>query len=352
MRTDLGALEEAARERLPEAVFDYVASGGGDEHTLASNIVDWERVRLRPRVLRDVGQVETAASVVGGTVAAPILVAPTAGQALVHPDGEIGMAAACAAAGTVMAVSMMASVAIEEIASNVPDAQLWMHVTMLADRRRTQALCERAAAAGCRALVLTVDSPVGSVRPRSQRHGILALAGGPPPNLSMPGDAASADVMEVVTGFDRRVTLKDIEILRSWSGLPIVVKGVVRGDDARDCIEAGSAALVVSNHGARQLDQCVSTAAALQEVVAAVDGAADVYVDGGIRRGVQVLAALAMGAKAVLVGRLPLWGLGLGGGEGARDVLAQLSEEFAASMALCGIRRPDEITRDLLAGTN
>lgn len=346
---DLGLLEAAARERLDEAVFDYVASGGGDEHTLAANIADWERIRLRPRVLRDVSDVTTGVSVVGTTVAAPILVAPTAGHALVHPDGEIGMAAAAAAAGTVMAVSMMASTAIEDIARAVPQAQLWMHVTMLSDPRRTQALCERAAAAGCRALALTVDSPVASVRPRSQRHGILALAGGPPPNLSLPGDAASADVMATVAGFDRAVTFGDIETLASWSGLPIVVKGVIRGDDAADCVRAGCAAVVVSNHGGRQLDQCVSTAAALEEVVAAVDGAADVMVDGGIRRGVQVLAALALGARAVLVGRLPLWGLAVGGREGAEDVLSQLTEEFAAAMALCGVRRTEDISRELLA---
>ncbi len=349
MRVDLAELEEAARAGLPEPVFDYVASGGGDEHTLAANVADWERIRLRPRVLRDVDRVDTAVAVVGGTAAAPVLVAPTAGHSLVHPDGEIGMAAAAAAAGTVMAVSMMSSVAIEEIARAVPSAQLWMHVTMLADRRRTQALCERAAAAGCRALVLTVDSAVASVRPRSQRHGILALAGGPPPNLSLPGDAASADVMEVVTGFDRTVTPSDIETLGAWSGLPVIVKGVIRGDDAAECVRAGSAGVVVSNHGGRQLDQCVSTAAALEEVVHAVDGAADVYVDGGIRRGVQVLAALALGARAVLVGRLPLWGLALDGRAGAQDVLAQLSEEFAAAMALCGVVRTEDIGKDLLA---
>jgi 4-hydroxymandelate oxidase len=348
MRVDLGALEQAVRGRLPEAVFDYVTSGGGDEHTLAANTADWERIRLRPRVLRDVSRVTTETAVVGGTVAAPILVAPTAGHALVHPDHEIGMAAAAAAAGTVMAVSMMASVAIEEIAQAVPGAQLWMHVTMLSDRRRSQALCERAAAAGCRALVLTVDSPVASVRPRSQRHGILALAGGAPPNLTLPGDAASADVMEIVTGFDRGVTPADIATLASWSGLPVVVKGVIRGDDAVDCVRAGAAGVVVSNHGGRQLDQCVSTAAALEDVVAAVDGAIDVYVDGGIRRGVQVLAALALGARAVLVGRLPLWGLALAGREGAQDVLAQLTEEFAAALALCGLRATGDISPDLL----
>ena len=349
MRLDLGALEQAARVQLPEAVFDYLASGSGDEHTLAANVADWARIRLRPRVLRDVTNVVTETAVVGGTVAAPILVAPTAGQALVHPDHEIGMAAAAAAAGTVMAVSMMASVGIEEIAQAVPDAQLWMHVTMLSDRRRSQALCERAAAAGCRALVLTVDSPVASVRPRSQRHGMLTLAGGAPPNLSLPGDAASADVSEIVTGFDRSVAPADIETMASWSGLPVVVKGVIRGDDAADCARAGAAGVVVSNHGGRQLDQCVSTAAALEEVVTAVDGAIDVYVDGGIRRGVQVLAALALGARAVLVGRLPLWGLALAGRDGAQDVLAQLTEEFAAAIALCGLGRTADISADVVA---
>jgi 4-hydroxymandelate oxidase len=348
---DLGLLESAARDRLDEAVFDYLASGAGDEHTLAANIAAWEQIRLRPHALRDVSQVDTRAALLGDIVEAPVLIAPTAGQALVHPDAEIGVAEAAATAGTVMAVSMMASRPIEDIARAAPSARLWMHVTMLSDRRRTQALCERAAAAGCRALVLTVDSPVASARPRSQRHGILPLAGGPPPNLLLPGDPATADVMALVAGFDRAVTFDDIETLGVWSGLPVVVKGVIRGDDAADCVRAGAAAVVVSNHGGRQLDQSVSTAAALAEIINAVSGEIDVLVDGGIRRGVQVLAALALGARAVLVGRLPLWGLAADGGAGVKAVMQQLMDEFAVAMALCGVCRTADITRDLIAAS-
>jgi 4-hydroxymandelate oxidase len=244
---------------------------------------------------------------------------------------------------------MMGSTAIEDLAKTVPDARLWMQITMLSDRARSQAICERAHAAGCRAIVLTVDCPVGAPRPRSEQFGPVALTGAPLPNVTLPGDPAGGELAAMVAGFDRAVTFDDIATVSEWAGgLPVVVKGVVRGDDALLCAQAGAAAVVVSNHGGRQLDQCVPTALALPEVVDAVGGQVEVLVDGGIRRGVHVLAALALGASGTLVGRLPVYGLAVGGEAGAHDVLMRLHDELATAMALCGVSSLAELSPDLL----
>ncbi len=346
---DLGLLEAAARDCLEPAVFAYAASGGGDERTLTANARAWESIMLRPRVLRDVTSVQTTTTVLGQSLSMPIMVAPTAGHALFSADAETGMARAASGAGTVMTVSMMSSTAIEDIAKAVPEARLWMHITMLADRGRTRAICERARAAGCQAIVLTVDCPVGAPRPRSEQYGPVALAGAPLPNVTLPGDPVGGELAAMVAGFDKAVTFDDIATVSGWAdGLPVVVKGLVRGDDALLCAQAGAAAVVVSNHGGRQLDQCIPTAMALPEVVEAVGGQLEVLVDGGIRRGVHVLAALALGATATLVGRLPVYGLATGGHGGARNVLAQLREELATAMALCGVNTLAELSPDLL----
>ena len=340
MSIDLGLLEAAARDRLAPAVFAYAASGSGDERTMAANAAAWESFLLRPRVLRDVTSVDTTTTVLGEQLSMPVLIAPTAGHALFSPDAETGMARVATLAGTGLTVSMMGSTAIEEVAKAVPDARLWMQITMLSDRARTRAICERARHAGCRAIVLTVDCPVGAPRPCSELYGPVALAGAPLPNLTLPGDGAGSESAAMVAGFDRAVTFDDIATVGDWAGgLPVVVKGVVRGDDALLCAQAGAAAVVVSNHGGRQLDQCIPTALALPEVVDAIGGQLPILVDGGIRRGVHVLAALALGATATLVGRLPVYGLATGGEAGAHDVLTRLHDELATAMALCGINR-------------
>ena len=347
MTIDLFTLEAEATARLPHGSFEYLASGSGDERTVAANVRAWEELRLLPRVLRDVTTVSTATSALGAPIASPVILAPTAMHTLFWPDGELSTAAGAAEAGTIMAVSMTSTTSIEDIARRVPDSPRWMHVTVLADRGRTRELCRRVHAAGCKAVVLTVDSPVATRRPRTERTGIAIDPDIVLPNLG--GAPGEGGLLDLVAGFDRSLTFDDIATVSEWAGgLPVVVKGVVRGDDAARCVDAGAAAIVVSNHGGRQLDQTVATADALPDVVQAVQGRAEVYVDGGIRRGVHVLAAIALGATATLVGRSAIYGLSLDGARGVAGVLEQLRLELETAMVLCGVTSIREITPDLV----
>jgi 4-hydroxymandelate oxidase len=349
MIPDLGSLEARASEHMDAAAFAYAAAGAYDERTAAGNVAAWEQMWLRPRVLRDVSTVSTEANVLGEPVALPVLAAQTAMHTLFWPDGEIATARAVNAAGTVMIVSMAATTSIEAVAAAVPGARVWMHVTMLRDRTRTRALCERARASECEAIVLTVDCPVATRRPRLEQAGIAFPAGASFPNLLGPDVPLDAELLAAVGDFDRAVTFDDIALISEWSGgLPVLVKGVVRGDDARQCVDAGAAGIIVSNHGGRQLDQCVPTALALPEVVDAVHGRVDVLVDGGIRRGAHVIAALAMGATAVLAGRQLVYGLALEGEAGVAGVLAAFRAEIEAVMAHCGARSIADLAPDLI----
>ena len=338
---DLAALEEQARELLPPAVYDYFAGGSFDELTLAANVADWARLRLRPRVLRDVSAVSTATTVLGTPVAAPVLVAPTAFQRMAHPDGEAATAAGAGAAGTLMVQSTRSSATCLEVRDAAPDAARWFQVYVLRDRGHTAALVEAAVESGCRALVLTGDTPVLGRRLRDVRNAFAV----PADALGSSRDAVPGNL----TDQDPALTFADIGWLASTFGLPVVVKGVLRGDDALRCLDAGAAAIAVSNHGGRQLDGAVSAAAALPEVADAVGERAEVYVDGGVRRGVDVVRALALGARAVMVGRPVLWGLAAAGADGVRAVLDGLREELALAMALCGCPAVADVTPDLLA---
>ena len=337
---DLAALEEQARERLPPAVYDYFAGGSFDEVTLAANVADWARLRLRPRVLRDVSTVSTATTVLGTPVAAPILVAPTAFQRMAHPDGECATAAGAAAAGTLMVQSTRSTASCGDVAAAAPALPRWFQVYVLRDRAHTAALIGTAVDAGCRALVLTADTPVLGRRLRDVRNAFVLPADVAGASRDGPGNLADQDPA---------LTFADIGWLAETFGLPVVVKGVLGGDDALGCLDAGAAASAVSNHGGRQLDGAVSAAAALPEVVAAVGNRAEVYVDGGVRRGTDVVKALALGARAVMVGRPVLWGLATGGADGVRAVLDGLREELALAMALCSCPTVAEVTPDLLA---
>lgn len=329
---DSSGAEEHARTVLVPWVYDYYAGGAGDETTLAANVTAWDRFSLRPRVLRDVRAVETATTLLGTEVASPVAVAPTAFQALAHPDGETATAAAARAAGSLMVLSTRSSRPVENVAAALGDTPWWFQVYVLRDRGLTRELVERAAARGATAMVLTADTPYLGRRRQD-----------PDPAL-MPDPAAeqAADL-----------TFDDIGWLREISGLPVVVKGVLRGDDARDCAAAGAAGVWVSNHGGRQLDGAVATADVLREVVeaartAAPDGGLETYVDGGVRRGADVLRALALGARGVFVGRPVLWGLASGGVEGVRRELAGLAADLELAMALAGVRSIPEVTFDLV----
>lgn len=355
MRLPINTLEyeQAAREALPPTVFDYYAGGAHDEVTLRANRGAYEKVALAYRVLRDVSRRTTAAEVLGVPVSMPILVGATAFHQLAHPEGEVATARAAAAAGTLMTLSTLSTRTIEEV-SAAAGGRLWFQLYVYRDREATRELVDRARAAGCRALVLTVDAQVWGVRERDVRNG-FAL----PPGLRMvnlahrgqgdfPAVEGSGLAAYVNAAFDPTLTWKDLEWLAGHAGLPVIVKGLVRGDDAVAALDHGAAAVIVSNHGGRQLDTAPATLDALPEVLDAVGGRAPVLLDGGIRRGTDALKALALGAAAVLVGRPVLWGLAAGGEEGVRHVLEILRAELDLGMALCGAPTLDSITPDLL----
>jgi len=342
MTPDAAQLQRRARELLPSEVYDYYAGGSGRERTLRANVKAWRRVWLAPRVLRDVSAVDTAVSLLGATMATPVGVAPTAFHRLAHADGELATAAGAASAGALYVLSCRSSRRIEDVGAVVAAGRgtWWFQVYVMRDRQLTANLVRRAAGAGASALVLTADTPLvgrrqrpGRDRPAVSDADFLVNLG----PLSDLGDAAQA----------ADVTFADIGWLAEISGgLPVVVKGVLRPDDALACAAHGAAAVIVSNHGGRQLDGAVAAATALPGVVAAaVTGPAGFggYVDGGIRTGQDVLAALALGARAVFIGRPVLWALACGGADGVRDLLAGLTAELAHAMTLAGAASVAEI---------
>jgi 4-hydroxymandelate oxidase len=337
---DLPGLEERARQRLPASTYDFLAGGADDELTLDDSAAAWSRLRLWPKVLRDVATVDTSTTVLGSPVAAPILVAPIGYQRLVRPEGEAATASGTARAGTLMVVPTRSSVAIDEVATAASPAPWWFQVYVLRDRQRTADLVAQAAEAGCRALVLTGDTPVLGRRVRDERNGFRMHI-----DLEPSGRDRGAEQ-------DPSITFAAIEWLAGLTGLPVIVKGVLRADDARACLDAGAVAVTVSNHGGRQLDTAVASADALPAVVDAVAGRGEVYVDGGVRRGSDIVKALALGARAVMVGRPVLWGLAVHGVDGVAHVVEGLRVELARAMALCGATSVDDVTSDLVTPRN
>ncbi|TFV65194.1 UNVERIFIED_ORG: alpha-hydroxy-acid oxidizing protein [Bacillus sp. AZ43] len=339
---DLARLEARAGERLPEDVFDYYAGGAATETTLTEAPAAWRSWRLRPRVLRGITSVDLATSVLGSAVRTPIGVAPWAYQGMAHPEGELATARGAAAAGALMTVSTSATQTLEEVAEAAAGAPAWFQLYRLHSERHTDDLARRAGDAGYRALVLTVDLPLLGRRHRDLRHDFalpadLRMANHPPEDGDRPG---LRDLATATWTFDSIARYGEL------SGLPVVVKGVLRDDDAVRCVEAGASAVWVSTHGGRQVDPAVASAHALPEVVAAVGDQVEVYADGGIRTGSDALVALALGATAVFVGRPTIWGLATGGSDGVSRVLTALGEELAHTMALCGLDDVRSVPRD------
>jgi 4-hydroxymandelate oxidase len=344
MRISLADYERDAADSLEPMVHGYYAGGADDEETLRENRAAFGRIRLLPRVLRPVAHRSTETTLLGAPVATPVMVAPMAFQRLAHPEGELATARGAGAAGALMVTSTLATAPLEDVAA-AATGPLWFQLYVYRDREVTRRLVERARDAGYRALVLTVDTPILGNREREIRSGFRI-----PDHLSLgnlqgeghdrlPGEVgASGLALYAHRLLDPELTWKDVEWLRAVSGLPVVVKGVVHPDDARLAVEAGAAGIVVSNHGGRQLDGAIATLDALPGVAAvAAPQGVEVYVDGGVRRGVDVLRAQALGARAVLVGRPVLWGLSLEGAEGVTRVLDILTRELSRAMALCGV---------------
>ena len=351
---DVAELEAKAQAALGDMAYGYFAGGAEGERLIEENVTAWMRWRLHPRVLFDVSSVSTHSTVLGTPVSMPILVAPTALQRLAHRDGERATARGAAAAGAAMVLSGLATCDLEDVAEAAPEGVRLMQVYILKDRGRTAEMVRRAAAAGYRALVFTVDMPVSGLRAR-ERRGVRI-----PDELVLPNVAGQASpnvsrydyLAQVVEEFDPALTLDDIAWLTELSGLPVVVKGLCREDDAVRCADAGATAVVVSNHGGRQLDDAPATAVSLAEVVAAVGDRVEVYVDGGLRRGADVMKALALGAHGVLIGRPVLWALATGGADGVRALLSGFGAELARIMALCGTTEVSQIDRSLVRGVD
>jgi 4-hydroxymandelate oxidase len=348
---DLDALQRQAESVLEPTAYHYYAGGADDELTLADNVAAWQRRKLLPHVLRDVTTVDTATAILGVPMRAPVLIAPTGYHRLAHDEGEAATARGAAAAGATMVVSTLATVALEEVAAAAPDAPLWFQVYIHVDRDLTASIVQRAVAAGYGSLMLTVDLPVLGHRRRDEIHSFTLPEGMTMANMALevPTVEGSGLGAYAAASIDANLTPGDIEWLASISGLPVIVKGILRADDAVVAVDAGAAGVVVSNHGGRQLDGAVASADALGPVVDAVADRAVVLVDGGVRGGTDVVKALAMGASAVLLGRPILWGLATGGAAGVTAVLEGFAAETARAMALCGVTAIDQIGPELLA---
>lgn len=348
MLPSLAQAAATARSRLATDVWDYYDTGAGDETARAEATVAWSRYRLRPRVLRPVGTVDTRTTVLGRPVSTPLLVGPAALHGLAAPGAEAATAEGTSGAGSLMVLSTRSTLPPADATAGAwGRTPWWTQLYVLRDRGLTRAVLDRAVEAGCRAVVLTVDTPVLGRKRRGLRDvrspELLASL------VPLLGDR-SLDDPESVAGIeqDPDLTPAIVEWVREASGLPVVVKGVLRGDDAAALVDAGAAAVYVSNHGGRQADRAVATARALPEVVDAVGDRAEVYVDGGIRSGTDALVALALGARAVLVARPVLWALTAAGSAGVRHVLEDLTGDLAHEMALVGAADVGGLTRDLV----
>jgi 4-hydroxymandelate oxidase len=345
--------ERIAAARLPRMTYDYFAAGADDGVTLRSNREAFDRITLRPRVLRGVGTPDLSAGILGRTHSVPILVAPTAFAKLAHPDGELAIARACETSGVTHVLSTLSTFSMEAVAE-ASSAPRWFQVYVFKDREVTRALVERAATAGCEALVLTVDVPVLGSREADVRNRFALPEGIYPENLISEeerrvwAEGGSGLARYFAAHIDAALTWDDVDWLRSISQLPVLVKGILRGDDAVLALAHGAAGVIVSNHGGRQLDGVPAAIDALQEVAEAVHGRADVLMDGGVRRGTDIVKALALGATAVLIGRPVLWGLTVDGEAGARRVLDVLSDELRRALALCGCRSLADVRPDLV----
>ncbi len=334
--------ERVAAERLDAGPLGYFAGGAGDERTLRRNVAAFAEWELLPRVLVDVDSVDASIEVLGSKLSMPVLVAPVAFQRLAHADGEEGMARAAAAAETVMTLSTIATATPSSVAAAAPEGDRWFQLYCFRDRAVTEALMAEAVESGYRAIALTVDAPFAGKRERDVRTGFAVDVGAPAVQA-----AAGSDVpltpREVFDLVDASLTWDQLETLADGCELPVLVKGIHTAADAELAIEHGAGGIVVSNHGGRQLDGVPATIDMLHEIAEAVDRRLPVLVDGGIRRGTDVLVALALGADAVLVGRPALWGLAAGGEAGARRVLELLRAEVELGLALLGCRTPGDV---------
>ncbi len=347
--------ERLAKAHMTPMAFDYYASGAMDEITVKANHRAYDDIFLRYRVLAGVGTRDMSTTVLGHQITMPIVVAPTAFHRLAHPEGELATAQGAAAAGVIYVMSTLSTTSMEDVAKASAGPR-WFQLYVYKDRGVTRSLVERAEASGFTALELTVDAPVLGQREADVRNHFHLPEGLTAANLTSPALGQLPDVAGhsglasyIARLLDDNLTWRDVAWLQSITKLPVLIKGIARGDDAKHALDCGVAGIVVSNHGGRQLDTAPPTIRALPEVLDAVAGRVDVLVDGGIRRGTDVLKALALGARAVQLGRPVLWALAVDGEAGVRHVLELLRTELDLALALCGCHNIAEVTRDLIA---
>lgn len=347
---NLHELEPLARERLTEQAYAYARGGSGDEHSLRWNVEAWTRLRLSPHFLVDVSTIDTRLRLLEHDLASPVLLAPTAAHKLYHPDGELETVRGAAAAEALYVQSTLATVGVAEV-GRAATGPWWFQLYIQRDRGFTRDLVARAEDAGASAIVLTVDLPVLGARDTDRRNSLGLPPGVEYANLrALPlvPDELPSERRVYNPHLDPSVTWSDVDWLTSLARVPVVLKGVLRPDDAARCHEHGAAAVIVSNHGARNLDTVPATADALPRVVEAVAGRMPVLVDGGVRRGTDVAKALMLGATAVLVGRPYVWGLAVYGADGVKRVVDMLRTELEMAMGLLGAPTLADLTPDLL----
>jgi 4-hydroxymandelate oxidase len=337
--------EQRATEVMPPGAHGYFAGGAGDEITLRDNVAAWQRLALRPRVMVDCSERDPSTTVLGRRLVHPLIVAPTAFHRLATPEGETAAARGAAATDTPFCLSTLSSTGADELARRAPEARRWFQLYVFKDRGITRELVAAAVQHGYEALVLTVDAQVFGRRERDMRSGFVLEEAAAVPNLGAAGASGAVSLQELGALFDPSLTWDDVGRFAADSGLPVLVKGVLTPEDARRAVDTGAAGIVVSNHGGRQLDTVLSGADALPAVVDEAGDELDVLVDGGIRRGTDVIKALALGARAVMIGRPVLWGLAVGGEEGVRRVLELLLAEIDIALALAGAPRAAELDR-------
>ncbi|MFQ5682992.1 MAG: alpha-hydroxy acid oxidase [Candidatus Binatia bacterium] len=336
---NLFEFEAVAKGRLPKTEYDYIAGGATDEISVQRNRRAFESIALRPRVLTDVSHLDLSTTVLGHKVNLPVLLAPSGGHKKAHPEGELATYRAAAAFGTVMAVSAHASVTFEKLAK-AAKGRLWLQLYPFRDREMTKSWLSRAKKAGYTALCITLDSQWPPKRERNIRNNykrtrsINYPSTGPEEALKLDPHGSSPQPQR--GGGDPAATWKDLEWIKSQTDLPFVVKGIMTGEDVEHCAQVGVDAVIISNHGGRHLDNTLATIEVLPEAVAIAKGRVEILLDGGIRRGADVVKALALGAKAVFIGRPLFWGLAVNGEQGVTQVLDILREEMEITMAKCG----------------
>lgn len=353
---NLNELEKLAQEKLPPLAYDYFASGAWDEVTLRENRAAFERIKVHYRVLVAVSRRDLSTTLFGQKISLPILIAPTAFHKLAHPDGELAAVRAAGTAGTIMVLSSLSTTLVEDVV-RAASGPVWFQLYINKDRQFTRDLVARVEAAGCSALMLTVDTPEWGRRERDVRNQFHLPPGLAAVNL-LPSNKRGAAIGQSGAGMgqafswmlDASVTWRDVDWLRSLTKLPVILKGICRADDARLAVENGVNGIVVSNHGARQMDTAPATIEVLPRCAEAVGGQIPILLDGGVRRGLDVLKAVALGASAVQIGRPVLWGLAVNGQAGVETVLGLLRQELDLALALAGCTDLKAVTRNLVGG--